>query len=122
MWSRSEGGDQIGWFSAKMATGGGGEGGSGVESDGIDSDKGQGENGASLDPTRQKGFTPSRLETQTLGEMRLKQRAIVARFMTFLQRKNSLVIEMYEPAFYRQKPTMDKILILSILICAIRLS
>ena len=40
-----------------MATGGGGAGGSEVESDGIDSDKGQGGNSASLDPTRQKGFT-----------------------------------------------------------------
>ena len=29
--------------------------------------------------------------------------------MTFFQRKNTLVVEMYEAGFYSQKPTMDKI-------------
>ena len=89
--------------------GGGGRGGAG--SSRGDSDKGQGVFG--LNPRRPKGFVdmaaPSRLETPTLSDMRAKQRSIVARFMTFFQRKNSLVIEMYESAFYRQKPTMDKI-------------
>ena len=61
-----------------MAIGGGGGG-----SAGVDSDRGQKGVSASLDPNRLKGFTPSRLETPTLSEMRLKQKAIVARFMTF---------------------------------------
>ena len=78
-----------------------------------DSGRGQGGSGAVLNPSRPRGFNErtaqSRLETPTLSEMRLRQKAIVARFMTFFQRKNSLVIEMYETAFFRQKPTMDKI-------------
>ena len=41
--------------------------------------------------------------------MNAKQGAIVARFLTFFQRKTSLVIELYNAAFYRQKPTWDKI-------------
>ena len=37
--------------------------------------------------------------------------------MTFFQRQNSLVIELYEPAFYRLKPSLDKLLILYTMIC-----
>ena len=50
-----------------------------------------------------------RVETPSLSEMRARQGAIVAKFMTFFQRKTSLVVEMYNQAFYRQKPTWDKI-------------
>ena len=41
--------------------------------------------------------------------MKAKQGAIVARFLTLFQRKTSLVIELYNGAFYRQKPTWNKI-------------
>ena len=62
-----------------------------------------------LNPSRDKGFGAMRMETPTMSDMRAKQGAIVARFMTFFQRKCSLVIEMYQGAFYRQKPNWDRI-------------
>ena len=65
-----------------------------------------------LNPNRQKGFGSSgasRIETPSLNEMKAKQGAIVARFMTFFQRKSSIVIELYNGAFYKHKPTWDKI-------------
>ena len=61
-----------------------------------------------LNPSRDRGFQGARMETPTMNDMRAKQGAIVARFMTFFQRKCFLVIEMYEGAFYRQKPNWDK--------------
>ena len=45
----------------------------------------------------------------TLSEINMRKKAVVARFMTFFQRENSMVIEMYESAFFRSRPTMDKI-------------
>ena len=33
----------------------------------------------------------------------------MAKFINFFQRKSTLVIEMYEHTFYRQKPNWDKI-------------
>ena len=74
--------------------------------------------GSGLNPNRVRGFGVQqavggrgggRLETPTLNEMKAKQGAIVAKFMTFFRRKNTLVIEMYEQSFYKQKPTWDKI-------------
>ena len=71
-----------------------------------------------LNPNRIKGFGVQqtsgggrgvRVETPTLNGMKAKQGAIVAKFMTFFRRKNTLVIEMYEKSFYKQKPTWDKI-------------
>ena len=73
-----------------------------------------------LNPNRQRGFGVSgmgskvetqhkRIGTSSLNEMKAKQGAIVARFMTFSQRKSSLVVEMYNGAFYKHKPTWDKI-------------
>ena len=66
-----------------------------------------------LNPNRQRGFSNqhevTRFETPSLNEMRAKQGALVSRFMTFFQRKCSLVIEMYEASFYRRKPDWDKI-------------
>ena len=41
--------------------------------------------------------------------MKAKQGAIVARFLTFFQRKSSLVIELYNASFYRQKLMWDRI-------------
>ena len=49
------------------------------------------------------------METPTLNELKAKQGAIVAKFMTFFRRKSTCVIEMYEKSFYKQKPTWDKI-------------
>ena len=74
--------------------------------------------GSGLNPNRIRGFGVrqpvggrggGRLETPTLNEMKAKQGAIVAKFMTFFRRKNTLVIEMYEKSFYKQKPTWDRI-------------
>ena len=45
----------------------------------------------------------------SLNDMRARQSAIVAKFMTFFKRKNTLVVELYETAFYKAKPTWDKI-------------
>ena len=33
----------------------------------------------------------------------------MAKFMTFFKRRSTLVIEMYEACFYRDKPTWDQI-------------
>ena len=82
-----------------MSIRGGGEGGGAVND----------VQGERLNPTRFRGFGGARMETPTMSDMRAKQGAIVARFMTFFQRKFSLVIEMYVGAFYRQKPNWDSI-------------
>ena len=86
--------------------GGGGQGG-GVQVSGL-------RNQTSLNPSRNRGFgyqpgVARRIETPSLNDMRAKQKSIVAKFMTFFQRKCSLVIEMYEGSFYRQKPNWDRI-------------
>ena len=52
---------------------------------------------------------PTRVETPSLNDMRAKQGALVSRFMTFFQRKFSMVVEMYEASFYRKKPDWDRI-------------
>ena len=64
-----------------------------------------------LNPYRNRGFGmgQGRVETPSLNDMRAKQGAIVAKFMTFFKRKSTLVIEMYETAFYKQKPNWDRI-------------
>ena len=68
---------------------------------------------AVLHPNRLRGFgdQPSRrkFESPSLNDMRAKQQTIVSKFMTFFQRKCSLVIEMYESSFYRRKPNWDNI-------------
>ena len=99
-----------------MSTGGGGVRGGrggrgGVWGDSVGSSERFGSGG--LNPNRQRGFSDqhvtARVETPSLNEMRAKQGALVSRFMTFFQRKCSLVIEMYEASFYRRKPDWDKI-------------
>lgn len=66
-----------------------------------------------LNPYRHRGFgdqyVTRRYETPSLNEMRAKQGALVSKFMTFFQRKCSLVIEMYAAPFYRRKPDWDRI-------------
>ena len=67
-----------------------------------------------LNPSGHRGFgdqyVTRRFETPCLNNMRAKQGAIVSKFMTFFERKCSLVIEMYEASFYRRKPNWDNIL------------
>ena len=66
-----------------------------------------------LNPNRIRGFGNdsgnSRVDTPSLNEMRAKQGAIVAKFMTFFKRKSSVVIEMYEACFFKEKPRWDQI-------------
>ena len=50
-----------------------------------------------------------RLETTTLKEMRAKQGAVVSKFLTFFQRKSTLVIELYSKCFYNSKPLWNRI-------------
>ena len=63
-----------------------------------------------LNPNRQRGFGPTRrIETPTLNDMRARQGAVVGKFMNFMHRKNTLVIEIYERAFYSKKPNCDQL-------------
>ena len=66
-----------------------------------------------LNPNRIRGFVSNRgqgrLETPSLNHMRAQQGAIVAKFFTFFKRKSTLVVEMYETAFYKQKPNWERI-------------
>ena len=65
--------------------------------------------GDGLNPNRQRGFGQRRIETPTLNEMRARQGAVVGKFMNFMHRKNTLVIEIYERAFYNKKPNWDEV-------------
>ena len=63
-----------------------------------------------LNPNRQRGFNwQTRIETPTLNDMRAKQGAVVSKFMTFMNRKNTIMIELYERAFYNKKPGWDNL-------------
>ena len=62
-----------------------------------------------LNPNRQRGFGPRRIETPTLNDMRARQGAVVSKFMNFMQRKNTVVIELYEKAFYTRRPTWESL-------------
>ena len=63
-----------------------------------------------LNPNRQKGFNwQTRIVTPTLNDMKAKQGAVVSKFMTFMSRKNSVMIELYERAFYNRKPGWDNL-------------
>ena len=99
-----------------MSSGGGGGGGGVPGGNGaLNGDMGMGvREQAGLNPYRMKGFVRQqsgsvRVETPTLSGMKAKQGAIVSKFMTFFQRKFTLVVEMYESSFYRQKPSWDRI-------------
>ena len=77
---------------------------------------GSGGNQSGLNPNRIRGFgsqgqgaNNKRVETPSLNEMRAKQGAIVAKFMTFFKRRSTLVVEMYESCFYKEKPKWDQI-------------
>ena len=109
------GGGGVGAGGLGLANGGGARGwGLGGGATGVNGGQVTGlRNQHSLNPQRPRGFGGqqgfNRIETPSLNEMRAKQNAIVAKFMTFFQRKCSLVIEMYETSFYRQKPNWDRI-------------
>ena len=62
-----------------------------------------------LNPNRQRGFGLKRIETPTLNDMRARQGAVVSKFMNFMQRKNTVVIELYEKAFYTRRPTWESL-------------
>ena len=63
-----------------------------------------------LNPNRQKGFNwQTRIVTPTLNDMKAKQGAVVSKFMNFMSRKNSVMVELYERAFYNKKPGWDNL-------------
>ena len=63
-----------------------------------------------LNPHRQRGFVPTRrIETPTLNDMRARQGAVVGKFMNFMHRKNTVVIDLYERAFYSRKPNWEQL-------------
>ena len=84
-------------------------GGAGGGAVGVNRGRG-GQSGGSdgLNPNRQRGFNwQTRIVTPTLNDMRAKQGAVVSKFLTFMNRKNSIKIELYEKAFYNKKPGWD---------------
>ena len=84
----------------------GGETGGGFRGGVADGVSGGVKDNSGLFANRPRGFG---LETPSLRDMKAKQGAIVSKFMTFFQRKYSLVVEMYQSSFYRQKPNWDRI-------------
>ena len=66
-----------------------------------------------LASNRQRGFsttkTNARVPTTNLNAMQAKEGALVSKFMTFLCRKNTFVVDLYEAVFFRSKPTFDLI-------------
>ena len=64
-----------------------------------------------LNPNRQRGFgaTMRRIETPTLNDMRARQGAVVGKFMNFMQRKNTVVIDLYDRAFFSKRPNWEQL-------------
>ena len=63
-----------------------------------------------LNPSRQRGFNwQQRIETPTLNDMKARQGAVVSKFMTFNNRKNTAIIELYERVFYNKRPGWDSL-------------
>ena len=67
-----------------------------------------------LNPNRQKGYgaaaaTSRRIETPTLNDMRARQGAVVGKFLNFMHRKNTIVIELYDRAFFSKRPTWESL-------------
>ena len=63
-----------------------------------------------LNPSRQRGFNmQQRIETPTLNDMKAKQAAIVSKLMAFMNRKQSVMIELYERSFYAKRPGWDSL-------------
>ena len=106
-----------------MATGGGGGrvGSTGVSEEvhGDFGDKRGGVRGGQVDSSglaanRQRGFglrrnLNSRFEAPSMNEIRARQEAVVSNFLTFFQRKSTLVVELYVHCFYKLKPNKERI-------------
>ena len=94
---------------------GGNGGGIGVPSNnarGRDSDSQRRMASDGLNPNRQKGFgaaTSKRIDTPTLNDMRARQGAVVGKFLNFMHRKNTIVIELYDRAFFAKRPTWESL-------------
>ena len=100
------------WVSQGMSWGS--QGGLGGHAGGFraqDSGNNGRQNDDGLNPNRQRGFgaTTRRIETTTLNEMRARQGAVVGKFMNFLQRKNTVVIDLYDRAFFAKRPTWEQL-------------
>ena len=70
--------------------------------------------GSGLAANRQRGFGQrrnlvNRFEAPSMNEIRARQEAVVANFLTFFQRKNTLVVELYRHCFYKSKPNKERI-------------
>ena len=90
-----------------MSRGGEGNGGGGRDSD---SQRNMSVDG--LNPNRQRGFgaaASKRIETPTLNDMRARQGAVVAKFMNFMLRKNTILIDLYDRAFFAKRPNLDSL-------------
>ena len=69
------------------------------------------QNDDGLNPNRQRGFVAAvrRIETPTLNDMRARQGAVVGKFMNFMQRKNTVVIDLYDRAFFAKRPNWEQL-------------
>ena len=71
------------------------------------------QNDDGLNPNRQRGFGAGapirRIETTTLNDMRARQGAVVGKFMNFMQRKNTVVVDLYDKAFFAKRPTWEQL-------------
>ena len=97
-----------------MTGGGGGNGGGnkGRDSDGGRSQSRMLSDSNGLNPNRQKGFgaaASKRIETPSLNDMRARQGAVVSKFLNFMHRKNTVVIDLYDKAFFAKRPTWDSL-------------
>ena len=79
-------------------------------------DEGVSGQGDGLHPDRPRGFAhlqrrqyQSRFEAPSVNDLRARQEATVADFLTFYQRKNTLVVDLYKHCFYKLKPNQGKI-------------
>ena len=100
------------WVSQGMSWGSqGGLGGHAGGSRAQDSGYNGRQNDDGLNPNRQRGFgaTITRIETTTLNDMRARQGAVVGKFMNFIQRKNTVVIDLYDRAFFAKRPTWEQL-------------
>ena len=92
---------------------GDGEGnGGGIGHNGRESGSQSRMSGDGLNPNRQKGFGAAatrRIETPTLNDMRARQGAVVGKFLNFMHRKNTIVIELYNKAFFSKRPTWESL-------------
>ena len=87
-----------------MSEGGGGDGNGGW----MDITRNNRTSSDGLNPYRQKGFGAAnsrRIETPTLNDMRARQGAVVGKFMNFMQRKNTIVIDLYDRPFFAKRPS-----------------